>query len=504
MATLRVYRGDQFVAPFELGEGRTRIGRGTDNHLVLEDHDKQVSRIHAEIWHERGRYVIADLNSQNGVWIGERQIKAEEPLPENVWVTIGPYRLMLMPEEDPAATSADEFGGADVTGRREAYIEPTQLLEPAETIPPASQQSHPPKPAIQQSQVAQPGRTQTGKSPVPVPAAKPRSNAIPIIAAVAVILVLTAVAVMMMRKSPAGTATQTAANTTTAPPTTTSVPGPAGPTAEETFQEHYTKAQAFIQQANKTSAREENVQALAALPDDPRGLEQRTAIDAMPEPGAAPTSPAANGTAPVSTAPSKPVAPPAPETLRVSARQGETEKERVTREKTARTQLEEGRKALESRQFDQAIAALQSAIAASGRSDYGVQPNEAGTLLRQARNGKAAAEATQRHANAQKLVEEAKGLASSDVAAALGKLREARGLDSEIEGAAELANSLGEQARTQGETAFSAARNYDRANRNEQAIKEYERAVRLLDAVPGGHKDLALAKQRLSELRGGK
>ena len=46
-----------------------------------------------------GRIVIADLNSQNGVWIGERQIKTEEPLPENVWVTIGPHRLMLMPDE---------------------------------------------------------------------------------------------------------------------------------------------------------------------------------------------------------------------------------------------------------------------------------------------------------------------------------------------------------------------------------------------------------------------
>ena len=78
MATLRVFRGDQFVAPFELGEGRTRIGRGTENQLVLEDRDKQVSRTHAEIWHERGQYVIADLNSQNGVWIGERQIKSEE------------------------------------------------------------------------------------------------------------------------------------------------------------------------------------------------------------------------------------------------------------------------------------------------------------------------------------------------------------------------------------------------------------------------------------------
>ena len=499
MATLRVYRGDQFVAPFELGEGRTRIGRGTDNHLVLEDHDKQVSRIHAEIWHERGRYVIADLNSQNGVWIGERQIKAEEPLPENVWVTIGPYRLMLMPEEKAAAAPVDEFRGADVTGQREAYIEPTQLLEPAETIPPPSQQSHPPAPAVQQA--AQPGRTQTGKSPVP--ATKARSNTIPIIAAVAAILVLAVVAVVMMRKSPTSTAPETAANTTTVPQTTTSIPAPAGPTAEETFQDHYAKAQAFIQQANKTSAREENVLALAALPDDPRGVEQRTAIDAMPEPGATTTSPGANGTAPPGTTSPKPP-PSVPEWLRVSARQGETEKERATREKTARTQLEDGRKALEGRQFDQAIAALQSAIATSGRSDYGVQANEAGTMLRQARNGKAAAEATQRHANAQKLVEEARGLASSDVAAALGKLREARSLDSEIEGAAELANSLGEQARTQGEAALTSARNLDSRSRTDPAIKEYERAVRLLEAVPGGHKDLNSARQRLADLKAGK
>ena len=502
MATLRVYRGDQFVAPFELGEGRTRIGRGTDNHLVLEDHDKQVSRIHAESRHERGRYVISDLNSQNGVWIGERQIKTEEPLPENVWVTIGPYRLMLMPDEDPAVTSADEFGGADVTGRREAYIEPTQLLEPAETIPPPSQQSRPPMPAVHQSQVAQPGGTQTGKTSVPATTA--RSNTIPIIAAVAVIVVLAVVAVIMMRKSSNETGTETAANTTTAPPTTTSIPAPTGPTAEETFQDHYAKAQAFIQQANKTSAREENVLALAALPDDPRGVEQRTAIDAMPEPGATTTSPGANGTAPLNAASPKPVAPPLAETLKVSLRPGETEKERATREKTARTQLEDGRKALENRQFDQAISALQSAISTSGRSDYGAQANEASTMLRQARNSKAAAEATQRHANAQKLVEEAKGLASSDVPAALQKLREAKALD-EIEGAAELTTSLGEQARAQGENALSLAKNLEnRPNRLQDAIREYERAVRLLEAVPGGHRDINLARQRLADLKGGK
>jgi predicted component of type VI protein secretion system len=500
VGTLRVYRGDQFVAPFELGEGRTRIGRGTDNHLVLEDPDKQVSRSHAEIWHDRGRYVIADLNSQNGVWIGERQIKTEETLPVNAPVTIGPYRLILMPDEKPAAAATDELEAVDVTGRREAYVEPTQLLEPAETVPPASQRSHPPKPAAQ-SQVAPPARTQTGKSPAP--AAKSRSNTIPIIAAVAALLVLGIVAVVMFRK-PANTGTETAANTTTVPPATTSIPATATPTPEEVFLDHYGKAQAFIQQSNKASAREENAAALAALPDDPRGVAQRTAIDAMPEPGAQPAQPAvAEGAPPPNTAPPKPAAPPLAETLRVQPRPGESEKERALRERNARAQLDEGRKALADRQFDAAITALQGALATSGRGDFGAQPNEAGLMLRQARNGKAAAEAAQRHANAQRLVDEAKAAAGSDIVTALQKLRDARNLDAEIDGATELSNSLTEQARAQGESAVSSARNFDARNRNEQAIKEYERAVRLLEFVPG-HKDLAFARQRLADLRGGK
>ena len=503
MATLRVYRGDQFVAPFELGAGRTRIGRGTDNHLVLEDHDKQVSRSHAEIWHDRGRYVIADLNSQNGVWIGERQIKTEEPLPVNVPVTIGPYRLILLPDEKSATASTDELEAADVTGRREAYIEPTQLLEQAGTVPPASPRGPAPKPAGPPSPAAQPGRTQTGKSAVPAP--QSRSNTIPIIAAVVALLVLGAVAVVMMRKPSPSPETENAGGPTPPPPTTTSsVPAPVTPAPEEVFQDHYGKAQTFIQQGNKASAREENLAALGALPDDPRGVAQRTAIDAMPEPGATPAPPAgAGGVPPPGTVPPKPTVPPLSETLRVTVRQGEPEKERATREKNARSQLEEGRKALADRQFDTAIEKLQSAIATSGRADYGVQANEASSMLRQARNNKAAAEANQRNANAQKLVEEARAAAGSDIVTALNKLREARNLDPEVEGAAELASSLGEQARVQGEAALSSAKNFDRAARIDQAINEYTRAVRLLEFVPN-HKDLAFAKQRLADLKGGK
>ncbi len=407
MATLRVYRGDQFVAPFELGEGRTRIGRGTDNHLVLEDHDKQVSRSHAEIWHERGRYVIADLNSQNGVWIGERQIKTEEPLPVNVPVTIGPYRLILMPEEKPSTASTDELDGAAVTGRREAYVEPTQLLEPAAKVPPASQQSHPPKPApAKPSQAAQPGRTQSGKSPAPE--AKPRSNTVPIIAAIAALLVLGVVGIMVLRnRNGAPKVDQTpppAAGGTTSSVTTTSVPAPPAPPPE--FQDHVSKADTFIAAGDKTSAAAENAAALALVADDAGALAQRDRIQQMPDPP--PTGqPGVPG-------PNKPPVPTGPETLRVLAKPGESEKERAGREKTAKTQLDDGKRALNERQYDAAITALNLAIQTSNRPDFGNVPGEAAGLLKQARTSKNQAEANAKRAEAVTALEEARSLVGSD------------------------------------------------------------------------------------------
>ena len=170
MATLRIFRGDQFVAPFELGEGRTRIGRGTENQLVLEDRDKQVSRTHAEIRHERGQYLITDLNSQNGVWIGERQIKSEEAVPVNVPVTIGPYRLILMPEEpaQPAARVADVAATAP---EPEPYVEPTQLGELPADCPRRHDRFRPRRrrrPGPEAGRAA--ARTQTGKTPAPAAA----------------------------------------------------------------------------------------------------------------------------------------------------------------------------------------------------------------------------------------------------------------------------------------------------------------------------------------------
>ena len=105
MATLAVYRGEQLVRKVELGDGPMRIGRSPENEIVLEDTNKGVSRMHAEIRHEDGRYIILDLNSQNGVWIRDRRVQVE-PLPVDEPVTVGPYRLVLLATPPAPSNSA--------------------------------------------------------------------------------------------------------------------------------------------------------------------------------------------------------------------------------------------------------------------------------------------------------------------------------------------------------------------------------------------------------------
>lgn len=488
MATLRVYRGDQFVAPFELGEGRTRIGRGTENQLVLEDKDKQVSRSHAEIWFERGHYVIADLNSQNGVWIGERQIKTEEVLPVNVPVTIGPYRLIL---EASARTMLADTG--EMTGQQEAFVEPTQLANSA-SLPP------PPPPA------ARSHATKIPAAKVPaakVPAAKERPGAsgkmIGIAALIAVIAIGAVVVgiIKMRNRSPDSTTAEVPPPTTTI--TTSSVPPAQAPTPEERFLDHYNKAVALVAANDKPGALAENKEALAALPDDPRGLEQLKTITAMPEPGQ--TASGLPPGAPPGTQTPKPAAPQIPEFLRVEVKPGESEKDRLTRERGAKTQFDEGKKALGEQRWDSAIASFGAALKISERSDYGTVANEATQLLRQAQKSKAAADGAVRRANAQRVMDEAHTIGASNVLLAVQRVREAQALDPQVENAAELLTTLIEHGRVQGENAVRLGRNHEVAGKRDDAIREYERGEKLLELGQTDNKSLEFARQRLAQLK---
>ena len=102
MAKLLIFRGDTLHSTVELTEQTVQIGRSAENKIVLEDPGKGVSRVHAEIRFEGGRYVLFDRESQNGIWVSGRRV-ASVVLDPEVIATLGPFRLSV---EAPVPVSA--------------------------------------------------------------------------------------------------------------------------------------------------------------------------------------------------------------------------------------------------------------------------------------------------------------------------------------------------------------------------------------------------------------
>jgi pSer/pThr/pTyr-binding forkhead associated (FHA) protein len=470
VASLAVYRGEKLLRQVELGKARTRIGRGSANEVVLEDPDKRVSRSHAEILYEAGSYVVVDLDSQNGVWIADRRVK-RGPLPVDVPVTIGPYRLRLVPDPLPPQAPDDSAGPVLSHEGQERLVEATEIVRPEVRVA-AAQAATPPEP-------------EPASPPVPMPRKRSLGITLAVAGVVTALAAVLLVVVPISRRAPSI-------------PPVTEAPLPAGPTVEDRFQDHYAKAQGFIQQGDKASAGTENAEALKVLPSDPRGLKQQADIAAMID---IPTPPSNGVLPPGPPPPGGEVVSSLPTTLRVAPKAGETASQRTAREKLARNHLDDGKNALADHRYPAAIGLFQAALEASNRPDYGYVKDEASNLLQEARTSQARVDAGQKRDAAQKLVENAKALAGSDTVGAIRKLREARSVDPQVAGATELLNSLQEQARIQGESALTSARNYDLFKRTEQAIRDFDLAVQLLELVPGGHKDLASARLRSAELK---
>ena len=101
MAKLLIFRGDTQLDERELAGKTVRIGRGPQNDLILEDPGKGVSRNHAEIRFEGGRYTLVDLGSQNGIWVSGSRVPSVV-LDPGVSAAVGPYRLFV---EAPVAVA---------------------------------------------------------------------------------------------------------------------------------------------------------------------------------------------------------------------------------------------------------------------------------------------------------------------------------------------------------------------------------------------------------------
>lgn len=202
MARLLVFRGETLDREIEVGRETFRIGRGDQNDLVLEDRGKAVSRNHAEIRYEGGQYVLADLDSQNGIWVAGNRVPFVV-LDPKVVASVGPYRLML--EVEPPTDSAFAIPeGAALDSNDYAELAKTQV-RPAEPIARAT--PRPPAPLTPGPKTPAP-KAAAAKPPLKVPAgAKGQGPAMTkwlvIGGAAVLVLVLAIVIVRVVRRPPA-------------------------------------------------------------------------------------------------------------------------------------------------------------------------------------------------------------------------------------------------------------------------------------------------------------
>jgi tetratricopeptide (TPR) repeat protein len=97
---LAISQGNALDREVELTKGDLQIGRAAHNDIVLPDPSQSVSRVHAKLQYMDGRYLLTDLDSANGTWVGERRVSAIQIEPGKP-VTLGPYTLVLQSDACP-------------------------------------------------------------------------------------------------------------------------------------------------------------------------------------------------------------------------------------------------------------------------------------------------------------------------------------------------------------------------------------------------------------------
>lgn len=103
MAVIVVKLGDSVVQRFKIDKDVVSIGRARDNDVVVEN--LSVSRNHARIRVEGGKFILTDLNSANGCFVnGVKLTKAE--LAHDDIISIGKHKLHFLQDEADAPAPA--------------------------------------------------------------------------------------------------------------------------------------------------------------------------------------------------------------------------------------------------------------------------------------------------------------------------------------------------------------------------------------------------------------
>jgi pSer/pThr/pTyr-binding forkhead associated (FHA) protein len=99
-AVLIVSRAKRQLRTFALSSQGVTLGRSAQVDLRLDDPD--VSRQHATIRHEEGRYFLQDAGSRNGVIVQGKRLEGEVELQEGAAFDVGPFSLAFHLDEASA------------------------------------------------------------------------------------------------------------------------------------------------------------------------------------------------------------------------------------------------------------------------------------------------------------------------------------------------------------------------------------------------------------------
>jgi tetratricopeptide (TPR) repeat protein len=481
---LSIKRGDQVIREVELSDRTLTIGRGAQSDVVLEDPEKSVSRAHAELRFENGQPVLVDLNSQNGLWVGD----ARQPrvvLTPGLEVALGAFRLTL--EDQPAAIAASLPAPA-----APAIAKPSDTVRKSQA---AAEKGPKRKAAKSNAPVEQPGAIAwLARQPKPL-----------VFGGFAVFMVLTVVLVNTFRSGPPSP------NAPVAVSSNNPVVQTERESNEELIARHLTEGKALLSRGEAEAAiRDHFSQILVIDPAQQEALDLKAlaeeqlrqrarqasavapppAVEPKPAaaPPAAPPPPRADTAPPVNRGNARPPAP----TPGVARLAGESQTAYRDRVRQVEQQYIVGQNAMEFRDYRTAAAAFGDVMR--------LAPDYRDAKLREA-DALDGLRSTSRE-NIQSLIADATRLeAKSEWEAALDAYLKVSSLDSSSKEATDGIQRVRLRMTAAGEDAYREARQYDALGRINEALPLYRRAVRYLAADAPSRK---AAEARLDELTRGR
>jgi len=116
----RVLKGNNSGEQFEVGLALVKIGRSRECEITLDD--PSVSRVHAELHHEKKGFELRDYSSHNGTFINERPVRLAHVRPGDV-IRCGSAELELVEVTDMEVPLASENHFGQLIGASEAMRE---------------------------------------------------------------------------------------------------------------------------------------------------------------------------------------------------------------------------------------------------------------------------------------------------------------------------------------------------------------------------------------------